>query len=234
MTPSSAHWLVDVNYELGHEVVDLAAAPSIVRPVIGIVTYEDMARCLGWPEQELGFADILALRADPEGWAAYPCAKAEWGQRPLMAFTDPATSSTGRSLLLALYAIAAGKLPEDLTAADVTDPKVVRYVKEFQGLVDHYLIGTTVLNTKIHQGPRYGHFFIMPEDNLIHLYDGDGTRLHRRREGHPSTDRGADGHDLSQRGLDASQQLRLHRAGTLGVRPAGRGSRGVARLPPRR
>ncbi len=172
VTPSSAHWLVDVNYELGHEVVDLAAAPSIVRPVIGIVTYEDMARCLGWPEQELGFADILALRADPEGWAAYPCAKAEWGQRPLMAFTDPATSSTGRSLLLALYAIAAGKLPEDLTAADVTDPKVVRYVKEFQGLVDHYLIGTTVLNTKIHQGPRYGHFFIMPEDNLIHLYEG--------------------------------------------------------------
>ena len=72
VTPSSAHWLVDVNYELGHEVVDLAAAPSIVRPVIGIVTYEDMARCLGWPEQELGFADILALRADPEGLTPVP------------------------------------------------------------------------------------------------------------------------------------------------------------------
>jgi hypothetical protein len=38
--------------------------------------------------------------------------------------------------------------------------------------MDHYLIGTTVLNTKIHQGRRYGHFFIMPEDNLIHLYEG--------------------------------------------------------------
>ena len=52
------------------------------------------------------------------------------------------------------------------------NPTVVSYVKQFQGLVDHYLIGTTVLNTKIYQGPRYGHFFIMPEDNLIHLYEG--------------------------------------------------------------
>ena len=28
------------------------------------------------------------------------------------------------------------------------------------------------MNTKIYQGPRYGHFFVMPEDNLIHLYEG--------------------------------------------------------------
>ena len=172
VTPSSAHWLVAVNHELGRDLVDLNAAQSIVRPVIGIVTYEEMARCLGWPEKELGYADIMALRADPQGWASYPCARAEWGQRPLLAFTDPTTSSTGRSLHLALYSFAAGKLPEQLSREDVNDPSVVAYVKQFQGLIDHYLIGTTVLNTKIHQGPRYGHFFIMPEDNLIHLYEG--------------------------------------------------------------
>ena len=172
VTPSSAHWLVTLNYEVGRPVVDIESAESIVRPVIGIVTYREMANCLGWPEKEIGFADIIALRNDPQGWASYPCAKGEWGQRPLLAFTDPTTSSTGRSLHLALYSIAAGKSPQDLTVDDVKDPKVVAYVKEFQGLIDHYLIGTTVLNTKIYQGPRYGHFFIMPEDNLIHLYEG--------------------------------------------------------------
>ena len=172
VTPSSAHWLVTVNYEVGYNVVDLGSAQSIVRPVIGIVTYEEMARCLGWPEKELGYADIIALRADPQGWAKYNCASPAWGKRPLVAFTDPTTSSTGRSLLLGLYSIAAGKLPEQLTTGDVNDSAVTGYVKQFQGLVDHYLIGTTVLNTKIHQGPRYGHFFIMPEDNLIHLYEG--------------------------------------------------------------
>ena len=172
VTPSSAHWLVSVNHEVGRDVVDLSAAQSIVRPVIGIVTYEEMARCLGWPEKEIGYADILALRADPKGWASYPCARAEWGQRPLLAFTDPTTSSTGRSLHLALYSFAAAKPPEELGLEDVNDPSVVAYVKRFQSMIDHYLIGTTVLNTKIHQGPRYGHFFIMPEDNLIHLYEG--------------------------------------------------------------
>ena len=125
VTPSSAHWLVTTNYEVGRSVVDLDAAKSIVRPVIGIVTYQEMARCLGWPEKEIGYADIIALRADPQGWASYPCAKVEWGQRPLLAFTDPTTSSTGRSLHLALYAIAAGKDPEDLDIGDVDDPDVV-------------------------------------------------------------------------------------------------------------
>ena len=172
VTPSSAHWLVSANHAVGRDLVDLSTAQSIVGPVIGIVTYEEMARCLGWPDKEIGYADILALRADPKGWASYPCAKAEWGQRPLVAFTDPTTSSTGRSLHLALYSFAAGKPPEELTLEDVKAPEVVRYVEQFQGLIDHYLIGTTVLNTKIHQGPRYGHFFIMPEGNLIHLYEG--------------------------------------------------------------
>jgi Ca-activated chloride channel family protein len=172
VTPSSAHWLVTTNYEVGYTVVDLGNPENIVRPVIGIVTYEKMARCLGWPEKEIGFADIISLRNDPLGWASYSCADAEWGQRPLLAFTDPTTSSTGRSLYLGLYSIAANKSPGDLTIDDVNAPKVVDYIEEFQSLIDHYLIGTTVLNTKIYQGPRYGHFFIMPEDNLIHLYEG--------------------------------------------------------------
>ena len=147
VTPSSAHWLVTVNYDVGRPVVDLDAAESIVRPVIGIVTYEEMAKCLGWPQKQIGFADIIALKNDPRGWASYPqCAKGEWGKTPLFAFTDPTTSSTGRSLYLALYSIAANKRPQDLTIDDVNDPEVEAYVKGFQRLIDHYLIGTTVLN----------------------------------------------------------------------------------------
>ena len=192
VTPSSAHWLVSVNHAVDRTVVDLKSARSIVGPVIGIVTYEEMARCLGWPEKEIGYADILALRADPLGWGSYDCpGAARWGQRPLVAFTDPSTSSTGRSLLLGLYSIAAGKPPEELTLEDIKKDEVVSYVKQFQGLIDHYLIGTTVLNTKIHQGPRYGHFFIMPEDNLIHLYDGTESYFFRgeKRRAPPISER---------------------------------------------
>ncbi|MBT3271930.1 MAG: VWA domain-containing protein [Spirochaetales bacterium] len=172
VTPSAAHWLIPVNHQAGRKVVDPGSARSIARAMIGIVTYKEMAECLGWPEKELGYADIIALRNDPEGWARYPSAKAEWGRRPLVAFTDPTTSSTGRSVLFSLYAIAADKSPEDLTVDDVKNPEVIAYVKNFQNLIDHYMISTRPLLTKIYQGTRFGHFFLMPEDNLIHLYEG--------------------------------------------------------------
>ncbi len=177
VTPSADHWLVPVNHAAGRTVVDLQTSQSIARTLVGIVTYRDMAECLGWPHKSIGYADIIELRNDPMGWQRYPCAKAEWGQRPLVAYTDPTTSSTGRSVLITLYAIAAGKPTDQLTAEDIHDPAVVAYVKRFQGLVDHYMIGTIPLNTKIYQGPRFGHFFLMPEDNLIHLYEGTERAL---------------------------------------------------------
>jgi Ca-activated chloride channel homolog len=172
VTPSSADWLVRANFETNREVVDISGSRTIAKSYIGIVTYEDMARALGWPEKEIGYGDIIALRKNPQGWASVPGAKAEWGQEPLFAFTDPITSTTGRSLLFGLYGIGASKTSEQLTSSDVTDAGVTDYIKDFQNLIDHYMIGTIPLNTKVAQGPLYGHFFVMPEDNLISLYDG--------------------------------------------------------------
>jgi hypothetical protein len=168
--------LIKVNAELQKKdiqpAVDLDAAKSIAVTYIGIVTYRDMAGCLGWLEKDIGFEEIIALRADSRGWEAYNCASAEWGSKPLVAFTDPKESSTGKSVLLALYAIASGKKPEDMQVADITDPDVVDYVKNFQSLIDHCMVGTNAMLTKVHQGPRFGHFFLMPEDNLIHIKEG--------------------------------------------------------------
>jgi Ca-activated chloride channel family protein len=174
VTPSASHWMVNVNYQTGQDIIDLSntEARSIARTYVGIVTYREMANCLGWPNKEIGYADIIELREDPDGWSSYPCARAEWGKKPLVAFTDPTESDTGRAVLLTLYAMAAGKDPHELTQEDVNDPEVVDYVRRFQALVDHYMINTSAINTKLYQGPRFGHFVIMPEDNLIHLKDG--------------------------------------------------------------
>jgi Ca-activated chloride channel family protein len=172
VTPSSADWLVRANFETNSTVVDISSSRTIAKSYIGIVTYEDMARALGWPDKEIGYADIIALRKNPQGWASVPGAKAEWGQEALFGFTDPITSTTGRTVLFGLYGIGASKTPEQLIPSDVTATKVTDYVKDFQNLIDHYMIGTIPLNTKVAQGPRYGHFFVMPEDNLISLYEG--------------------------------------------------------------
>lgn len=173
VTPQSRDWLVEANHRAGVAAVDLAATTDIARTWLGIVTYRAMAECLGWPAKDIGYADIVALRADPRGWAAHPgCAAVEWGRRPLLAFTNPGTSTSGRNVLVSLYAMAAGKAANTLTIADVERPDVVDSVKRFQSLVDHYLPGTIPLNTKIVQGSRFGHFFLMPEDNLVSLYKG--------------------------------------------------------------
>jgi len=174
VTPSASHWLVNVNYAAGFEVINLNNTEdrSLARTYVGIVTYKDMAACLGWPEVEVSFDDLIALRNHPDGWASRDCANPDWGTRPLIAFTDPSSSDTGRAVLLSLYLIASGKEPETLTEHDLNQPAAVEYIRSFQTLVDHYMPSTIPLNTRICEGPRYGHFFIMPEDNLVHLLDG--------------------------------------------------------------
>ena len=85
-----------------------------------------MAECLGWPDEEIGYADILALRADPDGLGARPRLRADRvGRRPLLAFTNPNTSTSGRNVLVSLYSIAAGKSPAELTVDDIERPEVV-------------------------------------------------------------------------------------------------------------
>jgi Ca-activated chloride channel homolog len=171
VTPQSRDWLVDVNHRAQRTVVDLGTTRDIVRTWMGIVTYREMAQCLGWPAKELGYSDILQLKAT--GWEAHAdCADTAWGD-PRLAFTNPRTSTSGRNVLVSLYAMAnPGKAVEQLTVADIERPSVVDFVKRFQGLVDHYQPGTIPLNTKIVQGPRFGQFFLMPEDNLASLYLG--------------------------------------------------------------
>jgi len=172
VTPAADHWLSLVNRNIGRTLIDVNAMKPLATTYVGIATYADMAQCLGWPGREIGFADIVALANDPAGWESKPCAKTEWGPQPLISFTDPSSSSTGRTMLFTLYSIAAGVPLERLTQSQVTRASVVDYVKELQGAVDHYVPDTLILNTKIYLGPRYGHFFFIAEDNLVKLYQG--------------------------------------------------------------
>lgn len=173
ITPQSGDWLIDLNATVGGPVVDVSAARHIAETWLGIVTYRDMAECLRESDPQIGYADIIALKQDPNGWASLDCSELAWGKTPKLAFTNPSTSTSGRNVLVSLYSIAADKPPAELTMADVQDPDVVDYVKDFQGLVDHYMSGTIPMNTKIRQGRGYGHFFLMPEDNLVSLCLGN-------------------------------------------------------------
>ena len=61
VTPSADHWLIAGNYAAGRTLVDLNQTRSLAHTWIGIVTDREMAECLGWPQKEIGYADIIAL-----------------------------------------------------------------------------------------------------------------------------------------------------------------------------
>ena len=67
--------------------------------------------------------------------------------------------------------------PKDLKLEDIQDEAVLGEVRSFQGLVDHYMPASILVNTKIAQGPRYGAFFLMPEDNLANLVMGNEEEI---------------------------------------------------------
>jgi Ca-activated chloride channel homolog len=172
VTPVADHWLSQLNYEISRPVVDLGNTQALATTWIGIATLEGMARCLGWPDREVGFVDIMELRADERGWERCPTARAEWGRQPLISFTDPKSSSSGRSMLYTLFAVASAKTPTQLTEGDVTSATVADWIKRFQRAVDHYAPDTLILNREIYAAPRFGHFFFIGEDNLVQLYKG--------------------------------------------------------------
>ena len=171
VSPSTSDWLAQVNLEVGRPVFS-AELKSIVRTPVVIFTYRGMAECLGWPQQPIGWADIIALAERPSGWADCPTAKVEWGRKPLVAFTDPAISSTARSTLQLLNIAGSGKPAEQFTPADVNDSRVRDFVRRFQATVDHYYPETLKLQTKMFQGPRFVHFAPVEEYTLPWLYQG--------------------------------------------------------------
>ncbi len=191
-----------------------------------------MAECLGWPTKEIGYADIIALRKQPDGWAgpeAHTCAQSAWGKRPLLTFTNPTSSTTGRESLISLYSMAANRTPAELTLNDVEDPTVKDSVKQFQHLVDHYMPGTIPLNTKIHQGTRYSRkFFLMPEDDLVNLYKGTEKAI--GTDGTEQALRPLKNLVMIYRKVGAELESRRHRRGEMGVGAEGRGGSDVGRF----
>ena len=171
VTPAADHWLSEVNQAVGRAVVNLDQVQPPASTFIGIVTTRELARCIGWPERDVGFADVVALAtgASPEPETASRCGllpKARVG------FTYPARSSTARSVLYSLYALAADTSPERLTIQDISRREVSGYIAAFQNAVDCYLPDTLELNRKMLVEPTCAHFYFLAEDNLVKLYQG--------------------------------------------------------------
>ena len=135
-SPASSAWGALVNHRLS-----LAGQPAMandferimITPLV-LAMPRPMAEALGWPEAEIGWADVLALSQDPEGWGAY--GHPEWGEFKL-GKTNPNFSTSGLSATAAIYYAATGKTA-GLTLDDIGSTQTAAFVRGVEAATVHY------------------------------------------------------------------------------------------------
>lgn len=135
-SPASSSWGAILNQRL-----DTAGSPPMTRdftsfmltPLV-IAMPQPMAEALGWPDEPLGYADILALTQDPQGWAAH--GHPEWGAFRL-GKTNPNFSTSGLSALIAQAYAANGKT-SGLSIEDLDKPSTRDFARGVESAVVHY------------------------------------------------------------------------------------------------
>jgi Ca-activated chloride channel homolog len=131
--PSTSLWAELLEYRTKKDFVT-GEKDSITTSPLVIAMPEKMASALGWPEKQLGWADLRALANDRDwGKRGHP----EWG-RFAMGKDNPRLSTSGLAATIATNYAATknvgGFTPENLTAnADVTS-----FVRNVESSVAHY------------------------------------------------------------------------------------------------
>jgi len=131
-SPAASGWAAVANERAG-SVVAPAGTPFMLTPLV-IAMPEPMAEALGWPDEPLGFADIVELANDPDGWASV--GRPEWGPFRI-GKTNPNYSTSGFNFTIAEYYAATGK-SAGLTVEDLARPDVVEFAKSVESAVVHY------------------------------------------------------------------------------------------------
>ena len=136
-SPAASSWGQVLNARLAAEgrppLVSEQATSFMLTPLV-IAMPKPMAEALGWPEQPVGWADILRLANSPTGWAdlGHP----EWGAFEL-GKTNPNFSTSGLSALIAQSYAATGKTA-GLSSEDLANPQVVQFGTDIESSVVHY------------------------------------------------------------------------------------------------
>ena len=131
-SPAASAWAGIVNQRTGTTIAP--AGRSFMRTPLVIAMPKPMADALGYPAKSIGFADIVKLAKDDQGWAAH--GHPEWGPFRL-GKTNPNYSTSGFNFTIAQYYAATGKT-RDLTTEDLARPDVEQFAKDVESAVVHY------------------------------------------------------------------------------------------------
>ena len=140
-SPAASTWAAVLNQHLdddGQAPIANEMTPFMLTPLV-IAMPRPMAEALGWPDTPIGYADIIALSREQQGWGAkgHP----EWGPFRL-GKTNPNFSTSGLAALIA-QAYAATNKTSGLSLEDLDKPEVGQFAQAVESSVVHY--GDTTL-----------------------------------------------------------------------------------------
>lgn len=138
--------------------------PATVLAPIGFAMWRPMAEALGWPDQPISWDDLVALSADPNGWASL--GHPEWG---LFKFghTHPDFSNTGLLMLTALAYSTLGQT-SGLSPDQIYGQQVINAFANLEQNTYHYGIQNRPLMQLLAQrGPDYLHAITSSEAEVL-------------------------------------------------------------------
>ncbi len=131
-SPAASGWAGIANERAGRTVAP-PGTPFMLSPLV-IAMPQPMAEALGWPAEPIGFADIVELAKNPDGWASV--GHPEWGPFRL-GKTNPNYSTSGLNFTIAQYYAATGKT-SGLTVEDLARADAVQFGRDVESAVVHY------------------------------------------------------------------------------------------------
>lgn len=174
-SPTSSQWVDLLRHEAtGTDtyVVDAGPYPSLAQSPLTIAMPRPMAEALGWPDQDIGWSDVLELSTNPDGWGSV--GHPEWGPFTL-GKDNPHRSTSGMAATVAAYYAATG-LSSDITEAHLEDPEVLEFVSGVEAGVAHYADEALKFLTNLADADRQGRATsyisaVVLQEQLVHLYN---------------------------------------------------------------
>jgi len=161
ITLGNAESRVKTNADLVPQTDNLVLSPVV------IAMWKPMAEAIGWGSKPVGWADILSLAKNPQGWGAY--GHPEWGKFKF-GHTHPEYSNSGLISILAEVYAASGKAG-NLTLDDVQKPETAQYVADIEQAIVHYGSSTGFFGKKMYgSGPSYLSAAVLYENMVIESY----------------------------------------------------------------
>ena len=176
-SPGEGSWVAQFNdsWKRAHNAPAMSKTcePTIYTPS-GVAMWRPMAEALGWPAKKIGWATIMALAADAQGWGSY--GHPEWGRLKL-GYTHPQYSSAGLLFLTSVIYGMTGQT-KALKAEQVYDPKIERALAAMAEHTSKYgMVTTNLLDMMAKQGPDYLHVVSAFEEGVVRFNLERGREL---------------------------------------------------------